>query len=84
MFLVCDNHHNYLFVEIETSKIFSSQNDSSAEWTEIRYFHYQHTKYIWDPEQNMFATIDDVMPKVSVDDYLNNHEGLEQNEYRYR
>lgn len=84
MVLVCDNHHSYSFLKIETGKIFSSQNASSAEWTEIRYFHYQHTKYIWDPEQKIFSTIDDVMPKVTVDDYLNNHDGLEQDEYRYR
>lgn len=84
LFTVCDNNNAYLFVEINTEEISQNRNAQLPKWTRIRYFYYQHTKYIWDPEKNMFSSIDDIMPAQTVDDYLDNHEGLEQDEYQYR
>lgn len=81
---VCDNHGSIMFVDIKIEKILQFLNGESSEWRDISYFYYQHTKYVWDASNFQFSTINAIMTSQTVDDYLNNHEGLVPEEYQNR
>uniref|UniRef100_A0A6P7HDL0 Cation-transporting ATPase n=1 Tax=Diabrotica virgifera virgifera TaxID=50390 RepID=A0A6P7HDL0_DIAVI len=49
--------------------------------TELRYFLYQHTKYIWHWETKSFVTLQVFMPAKTIDEYLNDTNGLTYEEY---
>lgn len=51
---------------------------------DIRYFLYQQTKYVWIAEAQVFATVDNLVPALNLDDYLNNLDGLNEEEYTNR
>lgn len=64
-----------------TEKICQFCNTESSQWVDVRYFYYQHTKYIWDSVNLNFSTIDDLTPPKTVDEHLNNSDGLKHEEY---
>lgn len=81
---VCDNHGSIQFIDIKIEKVLQLKNGESPEWKDMCYFHYQHTKYVWDESNFRFSTINAIMTQQSADDYLNNHEGLLHEEYQNR
>lgn len=47
----------------------------------IRYFIYQHTKFVWICERQQFGTLDFLIPLATVDEYLTDVDGLSEDDY---
>ncbi|CAH0562025.1 unnamed protein product [Brassicogethes aeneus] len=70
--LVLDHYGKYTLETVKTDKL----KVPNIGPYNLRYFLYQHTKYVWDIEDKVFSTLDNLIPPNTVDDYLNNTSGL--------
>ncbi|XP_015834823.1 polyamine-transporting ATPase 13A3 isoform X2 [Tribolium castaneum] len=75
--LIKDVHGNSDFVEIKT------ENAKLPNYGHVylRFFTYQHAKYVWIPHSEIFGTLDLLIPPQTVDSYVNNTDGLFYNDY---
>lgn len=76
-FPVRDVHGNSDFLKIKT------ENTKLPNYGHVplRYFLYQHAKYVWVPHQEVFGTLDLLIPPQTVDSYINNTDGLFYTDY---
>ncbi|XP_072383561.1 polyamine-transporting ATPase 13A3-like isoform X2 [Diabrotica undecimpunctata] len=65
------------------SEYINVQNEivSVSNLTELRYFLYRLTKYVWHCETKSFVTLQVFIPAKTVDEYLNDTNGLTNEEY---
>lgn len=65
-------HENCSFEKIQTAIVKIPNNGPTA----LRFFFHQHTKYVWLEQTQEFGTLDSLIPSNTVDNYLNNTNGL--------
>ncbi|CAH1993213.1 unnamed protein product [Acanthoscelides obtectus] len=78
--LVIDNHGQPTLIEMETQSICLLLDLP----TNVRYFNYRHTKFIWQPIQRRFVTVDELLSSSTLDELLENTYGLNESEYKIR
>ncbi|KAB0799201.1 hypothetical protein PPYR_07081 [Photinus pyralis] len=75
--LLKDNHGHYKIIKVEIQNVLLASTGK----VNLRYFVYQHTKYIYHNEYN-FMPLDIFMPSVSLADVLQYSNGLSRLEYK--
>ncbi|XP_060531702.1 polyamine-transporting ATPase 13A3-like isoform X5 [Cylas formicarius] len=75
--LVSDNHHND-YIQTVSMKGICLPNRGHLN---LRYFHHQHTLFVWITEREEFGTLSLLIPPLTVDEYLNNTSGLCDHNY---
>nr|CAH7729266.1 unnamed protein product [Callosobruchus chinensis] len=78
--LATDNHGQSELIEVKTQTISLLLNEP----TNFRYFSYQYTKFIWQPNDRKFITVDELLSSSSVDELLENTYGLNESGYKIR
>lgn len=78
----CDNHGQVSFIKVKNEEVRLPQIGRDV--VGIRYFIYQHTKYVWISERQQFATLDLLIPLATVDEYLADVDGLSEDNYLNR
>ncbi|KAL1509672.1 hypothetical protein ABEB36_004378 [Hypothenemus hampei] len=79
VFLVKDNHGNYTIEKVWTTNVNLLHLNITGN---IKYFFYQHTRYVWIPEKSTFGTLSQLIwSHKSCDDLVEDIEGLNEQEY---
>ncbi|CAG9864440.1 unnamed protein product [Phyllotreta striolata] len=78
--LVSNKYGRNEFISIDNMKLTLPEIASDN----FRYFLYQHNKYVWDCNKGAFVTLDALIPFQTADQYLNNLNGLSDEEYKFR
>ncbi|CAG9832357.1 unnamed protein product [Diabrotica balteata] len=73
--LITDNFGASEYVNVQNEIV------SVSNLTELRYFLYRLTKYVWHCETKSFVTLQVFIPAKTVDEYLNDTNGLTNEEY---
>lgn len=80
-FLACDNHGQISFIKVKNEEQRLPQLGRDVN---IRYFIFQHTKYVWISERHQFGNLDTLVPFATVDEYLTDLNGLYEDDYENR
>ncbi|XP_049825460.1 polyamine-transporting ATPase 13A3-like [Aethina tumida] len=70
--LVEDPYGKYSIIKVDTDRLKVPNLGPYV----LRYFFYQHTKFVWNQETEAFTSLDRFIPATKVDDYLNDTTGL--------
>ncbi|XP_018331262.1 probable cation-transporting ATPase 13A3 isoform X2 [Agrilus planipennis] len=74
--LVKDANNNYETVAVQSDMLHLQQRA----FTNLKYFIYRHNKYVLDDNDGLFKPLDDLMPKLTLSDILENSRGITENE----
>lgn len=78
LFLVSDSHERCEIIQVQTTLA----NVPSLGQISIRYFYYQHTKYVYHCDEENFIPLDAFIPFGSLDDLLENSDGVSHTEHQ--
>lgn len=68
---------NYFLVPVQVDSLIIPKKGHMC----LRYFEFQHSKYIWDSHEVLFTPLDVFIPQETLDELLENHNGLRETEH---
>lgn len=70
--LVSYGHGNYSLITIDSQNVVFPVVGT----TKLRYFYFQHSKYVWDYNKCAFCALENFFPAQTLDEMLENEQGL--------